>query len=267
MDSPPPEPRDSPLRDHGFLVACSANKTYAATVRWQDSTIMVLDLDSGTTLQSIDAGIEVFDIKMIDNIIFAVGTYELLSWRLEAGRAADVASVIRRATFSDTDLTCIGPVQLSVSFNSHHHQILSIHGNVCFLRHGEVVTQTAMQETIVWHPGFFREGLLVRHIREGRRRKKKSSSPSTPHTRSPSSEGRSEVLVPLTRPWALGLFLRSSGGYHITCAEKTHWVVDRGGRKLLWLPLHWRSSAMMWGSDILALVDGNFPEPIIVKFQ
>ena len=267
VDFPPPEPRDSTLRDHGFLVACSAGGTYVASVRWQESTAVVLDLDSGATLQSIVTGIEVFDIKMASDTIFAVGIHELLSWRIEGGRIADVASVVRRKTFSDSDLAHVGPMQLSVSFNGYYHRILLIDGNVCFLRRGDIITQTTMQQTIVRNPTFFPEGLFVCHIWEGRCQQKKPLQPhilSTPRP-GPSAKGRNHAIVPLTRPWTLGSFLRPSSGYRIVCGEKTHWVADRKGRKLLWLPLHWRSSAPTWSSNCLAFLDGGFPEPVIIR--
>lgn len=70
----------------------------------------------------------------------------------------------------------------------------------------------------------------------------------------------------LTHPRTLGSLLRSSGGCRIVGGKKRRWAGSYDGRKLLRLPLYWRSPTMTCGGDTLALLDIGFPGPVLIEF-
>lgn len=64
-------------------------------------------------------------------------------------------------------------------------------------------------------------------------------------------------------PW------RSSKGYKIGGLD-IQWVLDRGGKRLLWLPPHWRTTdekTWRWNGDFLVLRRNTLPEPVIVQLS
>ena len=116
---------------------------------------------------------------MANDTIFAVGIHELPSWHIEAGRTADVASVVGRKTFDDSDLAYVGPMQLSVSFNGYYHRILLIDGNVCFLHRGDIITQTTVQKPLSTIRRSFLKAFCVSHLGRSLPIKKPSPTPCT----------------------------------------------------------------------------------------
>ena len=58
--------------------------THIITALQGDGVITVLDPLSGTTQQTIHTGMQIQDIKIIDNTIFMVDMHRLVGWQLEA---------------------------------------------------------------------------------------------------------------------------------------------------------------------------------------
>ena len=61
----------------------------------------------------------------------------------------------------------------------------------------------------------------------------------------------------------------SPEGYKID-GGAIQWVLDREGRRLLWLPPHWRTTnekTWRWNGNFLALRKGMLPEPVIIRLS
>ena len=64
-------------------------------------------------------------------------------------------------------------------------------------------------------------------------------------------------------PW------KSPKGYKID-GVAVQWVLDHGGKRLLWLPPHWRTAnekAWRWNGDFLVLRNNTLPEPVIIQLS
>ena len=61
-------------------------------------------------------------------------------------------------------------------------------------------------------------------------------------------------------PW------QSSRGYQVT---DDGWIISSGGKRLLWLPHHWRSGSMTrrWSEHLLALSHGELPAPVVLELE
>ena len=72
-----------------------------------------------------------------------------------------------------------------------------------------------------------------------------------------------EDTQPPDYPW------KSSKGYRID-GLTIQWVLDRDGKRLLWLPPHWRTTyekTWRWNGDFLVLRNSALPEPVIVQLS
>lgn len=72
-----------------------------------------------------------------------------------------------------------------------------------------------------------------------------------------------EGAQPPDRPW------ESSKGYKIN-GLSIQWVLDREGKRLLWLPPHWRTTneeTCRWNGDFLVLRKSTLPEPVIIQLS
>lgn len=68
---------------------------------------------------------------------------------------------------------------------------------------------------------------------------------------------------PPRHPW------KSSKGYKID-GVAIQWVLDCDGKRLLWLPPHWRMTdekMWRWNEDFLLLRKSTFPEPVVIKLS
>ena len=60
-------------------------------------------------------------------------------------------------------------------------------------------------------------------------------------------------------PW------QSSHGHKVT---DDGWILSSSGKRLLWLPHHWRSyerNHQVWGGQFLAILDNRLPEVVILE--
>ena len=263
LDSNPsalPPNKIEPLPIHqGHLVAYSANWLHIATLRKHDNIIKVLDCHSGILHQSTDTNMEIWCIEFVGNTIFAIGGCGLFSWDLESGRTAYSthgikSNAINCSTLSHdcsqiafTESNCVflydiksqmvasrkfpGVVD-SIKFSPDGYQLLVICGNHwCFF--------VELEELGIWES-------IEKGLPEGQS-----------ILGSPSSEEDKQLM-----------FNSSSQGCHHNFA--TGWVLNSQGRKLMWLPVSWRTMQwenVRWDGNFLALLHEHHPEPIIIEFQ
>jgi hypothetical protein len=66
--------------------------------------------------------------------------------------------------------------------------------------------------------------------------------------------------LPRRYPW------ESTHGYKVT---DDGWIYSPSGKRLLWLPYHWRldEDSRKWDGCYLALLHGGLPEPVILDLQ
>ena len=262
-------------KSRSHLVAYSADRTLIATARRTNHVIKILDALSGTLRQLIDTGMEILDIKIVDNTICTASSCGVVRWDLGTGGGAHGArDVINRPTVIDPAVN-----QLSL-FRDRSNIALAVQGTDLYLwREGPPPIKFSLR-----HPGILefipdpheivdirsppnQDGLLL------------LTHAFLTHTSPPDllfyllmkleiaeGAGFASVVESFDCPWSwVDLFSR---GYSVGIGSK-EWLVDHNGRKLLWLPPSWRTKNaedVRWDNNFLAFLDGHHPDPIIIQF-
>ena len=257
-------------RPQNHLVAYSADQVHIVMAQQCESIIMVLNHHLGTLQQLIDTGLQIWDIKIVNDTIFAVDEHMLVSWDFKA-------SGIAHSTH-DTKKMVHGLLDLSVFPGADEHQSHLILSHDC----SQIVVSTSdphktylfdmktwkgfSTETDDWNLGmrfsldghqlWFRVGTSYYFVKlevQGNWN---------------SLNGEDWITLEATKGNGELLFNYSSHGY--SCDIDSKWIVDPQGRNILWLPPNWRFSDWddaRWDGNFLALLHRHHPEPIIIEFH
>jgi len=264
----------------GRMMAYLTDGVHIAIAKKWGDLVTVLNYSSGIPLQLIYTGMQIQDIKAIDNTIIVVDTHKLASWKMEASGTAYSPCGVKRVTINEI-LATVGDLGcLVLSHNCSQIafvgcQIAPNRRNTVFLY--DVETQEILK-SIVWmgfpemqfSPDGYQLWLTLPII---------------------SDDGHKIVKLEIEGDWAIveGFFkyndiknwwendsldsqawsgnLLSLNGRRVSIG--TWWVTDSRGSKLLWLPPNWRIKDvwdMMWVGNFLALLHCSHPLPIIIEF-
>jgi len=259
--------------DRYHLVAYSVDQRYIAITQRESSVIVVIDHLFGTTQQPISTGMQIQDIKIINNTIFVVDKHRFSSWDLRPGRTEDCTHAARGAIFNDLPTICWN---LVLSYNCS--QIICTNAEGIFLydiKASRVTSKiTTKSNVMILDPQlspnqyglWFIEWDLIamnmtyfqNHIKETYCLVKLELG----------DEGFGDMTTEHVRDSLSWANLFSLHGHYI--GESSVWVTDPRGSKLLWLPPDWRVcrwSDARWNDKFLALVASCHPEPMIIEFQ
>ena len=254
-------PNNSWGRDRAnHLVAYSIDKTYIATVRRFSGVVTVLNCISRTSWQFTNTEIGIKDIKIVDNTIFVVDGHKLIGWALEADGMVHGIPSVRRVTVDQT-----------LKSDSGWNPILSHDcSQIAFIKWPDTLLYNIKtQETIYKHKHLFPDSIANFWLSpDGCKLLFVSFDKECYFLKLGAEQDQSSLWLAevLEDEWIT--LNCSSHGYHIR--QGSSWVTDSGARKILWLPPNWRTGdqkSVRWDSDFLALLDGRYPEPIIIKFH
>jgi len=250
-----------PDQKHGnHLVGYSADGTHIATACQWDSVIKILNPLTNTPQESINTDMEIQDIKVINNTIFAVDKDRFSSWELKAGRSVQSGCSAGRVVIDKT--LAIGPHAEHLTLSHDCSQIAFSRDNNLFLY--DIESQKTVHTDINRQTGgiqFSLDGTKLWPIRTADTYYLKGLEMVWDW-----SSGEVTMVSPKDRE--LLFDPPSLHKYHIGVG--TRWVEDPTGGKLLWLPPNWRIKDLQdkrWDGDFLALVGNYFPQSIIIKFQ
>ncbi|KAF9646646.1 YVTN repeat-like/Quino protein amine dehydrogenase [Thelephora ganbajun] len=254
-------------RDNVLILGFSPDEALAAITRMGDETITVVDLKSGIARLTIDAGMKVYAVGVAEGAIVAVGKGKIVTWNLPAvndilnPRADDNDSVLsitfNHPPFHQWPTTSVSP-------DLHHIAMAELceNGMIHRLHLYDVLTGqclTSVETEFYGHPRFTLDGREIWSVSpaygiDGWKIIEDSESNTT------RLEHLSGIQQPGRFPW------RSSRGYEVTNSQ---WVLSPSGKRLLWLPPSWRSDEedRMWSGRLLALLDHELPEPVILEFE
>ena len=243
------------------LVTYSADQVYVATVQRCGCIVTVLNSLLGTKQQLINPGMEIEVIKIIESTLFVVDRQNFVCWDLKAGGMVDGTHNARRVV---DKLLAIDPHAICLTLTHDCSQIAFAMGQTVFLHNlkaPELITQYVSASNIrdLWfspdqhsllftidNKGEFYELMKMAIMECGSFGDVAAQHPKrvTLQQRYPSS---------------------SSNDFHIVGG----WGVNSGGKGFLWLPPNWRPeyvNHVEWSGNLLALLSGNLPEPIIIQF-
>ena len=246
----PPHINTKPNHKNGrCLVGYSADGAHIVTTRQWDNRITVLGLLPGTLQQSINMDMEIQDIKVIKNTIFAVDEHKLVSWDLEASEMLQSGSGAMGVTVNETLDMGSHTEHLTLSHNCT--QIAFARENTLFLY--DIKSQKSVSQDIGRQTSgiqFSLDGSKLWPIRTSDSYYLKGLEIVWDLSSGAVTKINPEDIEPLFNP-------PSPCGYHIGIGSG--WVEDSKGVRLLWVPPNWRIKDLQdkrWDGNFLALVGG-----------
>jgi len=249
-----------------FVLEFSPDKSLAAAARLGDNTATVLDLRSGVPRLTVDAGMEIYGLRAAGSTVVVVGEGKIVTWNLpQRGHAlnatVNINDSIRTTIFYCSPLPSGFKISASISpdFN-----FIAIPGwnewgdflHICDMTTGKDLARIDTYEKEVW---FSPDGCKLwswhDHTTQGWEIVKDSESnflkmKSLGETRCPPGE----------YPWT------PSRNCKIT---DDGWVFNPNGKRLLWLPPHWRSFEdernRMCSGQFLTFLHGGLLAPVILE--
>jgi WD40 repeat protein len=261
-DSPAPDKASPRHQSENHLVACSEDGKHIVTTRRGDSVITVLDLSSAIR-RPIKTGVEIWDTKIVGNIIFVTDGRWLSTQHLETDSTAPGACGVRSENVPI--LAHVGTEPFALS-NDCSQIAITLEWTV-FLYDVEahkILGQLATQGSVI-DIRFSPDGAQLWLIVNPRR----GNNSMCYCVGLEGVEGQCFVNVAtecLEGSW--DDVFRSTDKCRIT-GSGSGWVSDPRG-KVLWLPPSWRTERGLearWNGNVLALVDGHHPEPTIIEFK
>lgn len=251
-----------PLQHTGedFVLEFLPDRSLAATARKGDKTVTVLNLKSSILELTIDASIEVYGLRLIENTIIIVGSEKTITWNLPGG------SFLSDARMNIEDSTCTT--------------------NFCNIDNGTVAAASISHDLLyIALARYEEEGdfVDVYHTSTGKHLRVKvwasalwfapgvddiwcaADSEAEVFTIDCDTVNQTNTAVDIEDglwgcPWG------SSHGYKVT---DEGWVLGAGGKRLIMLPPLWQSDGVgrVWSERYLALLHGGLPEIVILELE
>ena len=289
--TPPPNRNEFNTRGKKHLVAYSANSSCVAVAQERGGIIMVLDHLSGTVWQQNNLGVQIHDIKIVSNTVFAISAYRPIENTILPVGIHKFAEIIIHYLSSSTlpiskykligwELGASGLKQCTYNRAlaiDTHAEYLTLSYNcslIAFTRGKRIflydVNIQKILKSIEWYGG-------PQNIRFSPNQHQLwfIGFHDTSHIGNPyigklevvGSWSPAKVIIEdLENVWSwINHF--SPHGYYVR--NGSEWARDSRGRNLLWLP-HWRIKGWKsgtWEGNFLALVDGQNLVPLIIEFQ
>ena len=276
---PSPTPSSTtPQNTEDFVLDFLPDRSAVAVARPNDNVVVILDLESGIPYLTIDTGMMVHGLRVVENVVAVIGNGKIVAWDLP-GRNSPPATQMKpedsaqTITFDDTPIEKV--TFASMSPDSHRVAILGRKpggGEAAYifdLRTRGSWTFTCSGVGTPWFPPGDEDLWVLQacdtfvprrlsdiglpRIHQSYRElywrpdMDRPESPQTPD-------------VPQGCPW------RPSRGYSI---GDNGWILRLDEKRLLMLPPSWRSKCIrqVWNGQFLALLHGSLPEPVILDLE
>ena len=266
-DPAPPISSTEPTKRASFILEFSPDKTLAAVARLGEKTAIVLDIESGNPWLTINMGMEIVSLGITESTIVIVGGGWIVTWnlpqedhtsntRLNVGDGIQATTLGCSAPLHPVLLSCtsISPDLKYIAMAESTPEVLEIL-NIYNLSTGKHLTGV---KTEAWMPWFTPDGCEVwckgAGFEEGWTITKDTESDLI----------KLEPLGPTAHPLG-GFPWQSCYGFEIA---QNGWILDSCGKRLLWLPRHWRLGDMCrkWSGQFLGLLnDELLPEAVILE--
>ena len=270
LSTPDPNRTRPNHQGRGHLVAYSKNCAHIATAQEGDSIVTVLDPVSGVLLQSIDTGVEIEGVGIIDDRILVVSEGALSWWNLEVGESVLSANCLRIEW-----ITVTGSHRIHLAFSPNGSWIAFASGGDVFLYDINTLkilakhTPDGVVSDIQFTPHQNKLQLLVYVMQDQYSPLSICKTSVTAHNvelEIAEDGGFGNVTTELLEGWWSWVNLFSCG-YYIE-SDDGQWVVDPIGTKLFWLPPDWRiKDCARWSGNFLILANPLHPKPIIIQFH
>ena len=244
-----------------FILEFSPDGMFAVAAREGGNTVIVHNLKSGTPQLTIDPGMEVYALGVIEDTVVAIGSRKVIGWKVPAGDCVP-NGLVGLEDRSWTISLCGSQdyarwIRASISPDSRYIAVVEDYSlHIHRTSTGEHLGRTSAG---LWTPRFSWDGRNVwcadfERIegawRVGGGREVLERLWSVDDTGHP----------PKGNPWD------SSRGYQVT---NDRWILGPGGKRLLMVPPLWQPyvRGRLWKEQFLALLDGGLSEPVILDLD
>ena len=250
-----------------FVLEFSPNTELAAVTRRLGKMVTVLDLKAGNPRLVIDSGMEICAVRITGSAIAVADGGKIVTWDIPArtsalGARANTNDSVRTTTFEDSASPGL-ELSMSISPDLNHvaAKWLLEYPRIYDARTGKllVVAMDGEGSVLKSTVGFTLDGREIWcDADEGVDRWEIAED---------SSSGiiRLDYLGPAEGPPG-GFPWQSSCGYKIT---DDGWILTSGGKRLVWLPHHWRSDKRerAWSGKFFVLLRGELPEAVVLELE
>ena len=255
---PPGTLTRDPQRIDNFIVEFSSDGMSAAAAIWGDNTVTVLNLKSGVSQLTLDAGMEVYGLGLDGNIVVVIGERKVVAWNLPTedhvpGACVGVGSsswtINLNSPPDSRDLisASISPDfrHIALSDRSYLYVYGSSTGEILWRESARGHTHRFSPDGYdIWYADI-RGNAEVWRVRGGRDELEPLVDMEDP---------------PEGYPWA------SSCSHRVT---DDWWILGPDGKRLLMLPPPWQSYPVdrVWKGRFLALLHRELPEPVLLELE
>jgi len=254
-------PSDSSTRvpqdTENFIMSFSPDGELTVVARHGGNAVAVLDLESGVSQLTIDAGTEVYGLQVIGDIIVVVGNLKVIAWNLPGrdwipGAKAGLENSSWTISLDKPDVDD-GMISVSASPDSSHIALTmqSPDGPLTYVYSASTGVRLGPTDAV---------GSRPRSSPDWRQMWRVENSGEV-YVRGAGGAWDGGCMgvgyVPKGFPW------ESICGYRVT---DDWWVLGPDGKRLLMLPPRWQSSAVrrVWKGQFLVLLHGRLLEPVIL---
>ena len=274
----------APHRPSNFILEFHPDRPLAAVARQKDDVVIVLDLTSGDLWLTIETGMEIQGLRVARNTVAVIGDWKAVTWNLPGGdflpdERVDVESSAQTINFDDQQAER-GTVAASMSLDLRYVALTSkdwlwttmrsrLH--VYDVSTGQHLCRNIGCWDAVWFPPggdsvwcAIQNRAEVVEISWEAVDDAANTDDTTNMGGVTDEDGAREVVGIEHGSW--GCPWGSSRGYVVT---NDGWILRPDGKRLLMLPLPWRSHAVrrVWSGKFIALLHGTLPEPIILELE
>ena len=269
-------------RPSNFILEFHPDRPLAVVARQKDNAVIVLDLRSGDLCLTIETGMEIQGLRVVRNTVAVIGDWKVVTWNLPGGdflpdERVDVESSAQTINFDDQQSER-GTIAASMSLDLRYVALtrkdwlwttVRSRLHVYDVSTGQHLCRNIRCWDAVWFPtggdgvwcAIENRAEVVEISWEG-----VEDAANTDDTANmggaTDKDGAREVVDVEHGSW--GCPWGSSRGYVVT---DDGWILGLDGKRLLMLPLSWRSHAVrrVWSGNFVALLHGTLPEPIILE--
>ena len=249
---------------HDFHISFSHDGSLVAVAERLNSTVTILDTKSGTPWLTINADTKICGLRITGDKIIVIGDKKFFTWGLPAMNSAcsvmGISDSVQTTTFQHP--AAIDKLYASISPNLNYFAIGSLQGSedLCVYS-ADTGKELADATSSGFSPGFTPDSHGVwLSTRDGKVDEWSIIEEGGPGIIKLQKSGGS------TKPQS-GFPWLSPCGHQIA---DDGWIVSSSGKRLLWLPSHWRPATItqsVWSKDFLAVWHVDLLVPIIFKIE